>query len=123
MEDSPLTPTTAAAPAALGENAALGVMPSTPNKAAQVKLFLRSVGSAPALPQQKFKLDGSKTLLEVEKYLMKKLGLQSSDSKSLFLYCGSGFSPTPDQVLQDLFDSFQTGGELIIIYGLQEAWG
>ena len=46
-----------------------------------------------------------------------------SHDQALFLYCGSGFSPTPDQNLQDLFDSCQVGGELVVNYGVQEAWG
>lgn len=76
--------------------------------------------------------------MKVDKFLRKQLKYDSS----LFLFCGSGFSPTPDQVLQDLFDvcknltsdniylslyirlqSFQSGGELVIHYGYQEAWG
>lgn len=85
----------------------------------KVNLHLRSVGDAPALKQQKFKLDCSKCVVEVDKFLKKTLKV----SNSLYLYCGSGFSPTPDQRLVDLFDNFQIGGELVISYGLQEAWG
>jgi ubiquitin-like protein ATG12 len=87
--------------------------------APKVLLHLRSVGEAPALKKNKFKLNGEKQLIEVEKFLKKSLG----QDKSVYLYCGSGFSPTSDQLLQDLFDNFQAGGELTINYGIQEAWG
>mmetsp|Transcript_996 Transcript_996/g.1656 ORF Transcript_996/g.1656 Transcript_996/m.1656 type:complete len:118 (-) Transcript_996:1863-2216(-) len=86
----------------------------------KVLLYLRSVGEAPALKRNKFKLSGSKQLIEVEKFLRKSLG---QEGRAVYLYCGSGFSPTPDQVLQDLYDNFQVGGELTITYGIQESWG
>jgi ubiquitin-like protein ATG12 len=87
----------------------------------KVLLFLRPVGEAPGLKKTRYKLDGSKAIIEVENFLKKTLGM--SVNQNLFLYCGSGFSPTPDQNLQDLFDNFQTGGELIVNYGIQEVWG
>ncbi len=87
--------------------------------APKILLHLRSVGEAPALKKNKFKLNGLKPIMEVEKFLKKTLG----QDKSIYLYCGSGFSPSPDQVLQDLFDCFQVQGELVITYGLQESWG
>ena len=55
----------------------------------KVLIFLRAI-SAPTLKRQKFKLDGTKSLIEVERFLKKSLSLQD---KSVFLYCGSGFSP------------------------------
>jgi ubiquitin-like protein ATG12 len=87
----------------------------------KVLLFLRPVGEASGLKKTRYKLDGSKSIIEVENFLKKTLGM--SLNQNLFLYCGSGFSPTPDQNLQDLFDNFQTGGELIVNYGIQEVWG
>eukprot|EP01038_Epipyxis_sp_PR26KG_P015573 gene15573-21028_t len=84
----------------------------------KVLLNIRSVGEAPALKKNKFKLNGTKPIIEVESYLKKLLG----PDKSIYIYCGSGFSPTPDQLLQDLFDCFQIGGELTITYGIQESW-
>jgi len=88
---------------------------------AKVLLQLRSVGEAPALKRNKFKLDGRKTVFDVELFLKKSLGVGTE--QALYLYCGTGFSPTPDQSLRDLYDSFQVGGELVISYGLQETWG
>lgn len=85
----------------------------------KVLLFLRSVGEAPALKKNKFKLSGEKQLIEVERFLKKSIG----QDKSIYLYCGSGFSPTSDQLLQDLYDNFQVAGELTINYAIQESWG
>lgn len=87
----------------------------------KVLLFLRPVGEVAGLRKTRYKLDGSKAIAEVEKFLKKTL--EMSPEQSIFIYCGSGFSPTPDQNLQDLFDNFQTNGELIVNYGIQEAWG
>lgn len=85
----------------------------------KVLLFLRPVGGAPSLKKTKFKQNGQKSIMVVENYLRKLLGPE----KSIYLYCGSSFSPTPDQILQDLYDCFQVDGELTITYGLQESWG
>jgi ubiquitin-like protein ATG12 len=90
-------------------------------EAPKVLLCLRSIGEAPALKRNKFKLSGAKQLVEVQRFLSKSLGLPPGHA--LFLYCGSGFAPTPDQVLRDLFDCFQIGGELTISYGVQESYG
>jgi hypothetical protein len=87
----------------------------------KILIFLRPAGDAPTLSRQKFKLDGSKSLIEVEKFLKKNLGIPAD--RSVYLYCGSGFSPSIDQNLQELFDNFQLSGELVIIYGINEIWG
>lgn len=76
--------------------------------AAKVSVILRSVGEAPALKKNKFKISGDKRVLDVEKYLSKLISgpLQSEGDgvnftgKSIYLFCGSGFSPSGDQFLQ-----------------------
>jgi len=103
-----------------------------------VRIILRPAGgNTHRLAQQKFMLDGSKTVLDVQVFLTKKMaaaagqgqgGSSSSSSSSsassgLYLYCGSGFAPTPDHSIADLFRDFRTGNELHILYGSQEAWG
>lgn len=90
-----------------------------PSGGSKVLLHLRSVGEAPALKKNKFKLNGAKCLIEVDKFLKKSIGAE----KSIYMYCGQGFSPTLDQQLQDLYDCFSIGGELTISYGVQESWG
>jgi ubiquitin-like protein ATG12 len=66
----------------------------------KVLLFLRPVGDAPALKKARYKLDGSKAIVEVERFLRKAIG--TAADQPIFLYCGSGFSPTPDQILVDV---------------------
>jgi ubiquitin-like protein ATG12 len=95
--------------------------PGEAEGAPKVLLCLRSIGEAPALKRNKFKLSGAKQLVEVQRFLSKSLGLPPGHA--LFLYCGSGFAPTPDQALRNLFDCFQIGGELTISYGVQESYG
>jgi ubiquitin-like protein ATG12 len=82
-------------------------------------LVLKSVGEATALKHNKFKLNGNKPIVDVEKFLRKQL----NHEKALYLYCGSGFAPTPDQLIKDLYECFQINGELMIFYGYQETWG
>jgi hypothetical protein len=89
-----------------------------------VKIILRAIGSAPSLTQQKFKLNANKTILDVEMYLHKKLEAGANKVENLFLYISnSGFSPTHDQIVGDLYRDFGTGPELILTYGIQETWG
>jgi ubiquitin-like protein ATG12 len=86
---------------------------------ASVLIHLRSVGEAAALKKAKFKISGENMVNEVDKFLRKQLKYEGS----IYMYCGSGFSPSLDQKLGELYDSFQSGGELVINYGYQEAWG
>mmetsp|Transcript_308 Transcript_308/g.558 ORF Transcript_308/g.558 Transcript_308/m.558 type:complete len:98 (+) Transcript_308:63-356(+) len=88
-------------------------------KGPPIPVHLRSVGEADSLKKMKYKIDGQKPIFYVETFLRKQLKRDGA----LFLFCGSGFSPTPDQLLHYLYENFQSGGELVIHYGYQEAWG
>jgi len=88
----------------------------------KVLIYLKSVGEAPSLSRQKYKLDGQKTLIEIEKFLTKNL-VTEDKSRRLYLFIGSGFTPSFDQSLQSLYDLFQISGELVIQYGYKEMWG
>lgn len=94
-------------------------VPTSDEPAQKVPILLRPIGSAPLLTKNRFHLSGTRQIVEVEKYLRKTL----QTDKGLFLYCGTGFSPTPDQQVQDLFDCFQIGGDLVVMYGIQEQYG
>lgn len=50
--------------------------------------------------------------IKVELYLRKKL----KHAGPLFVFCGSGFSPTPDQILIDLYDVSQTACLSIFLF-------
>lgn len=96
------------------------------NIATQEYIFvhLKSVGDAPALKKNKFKILGTKTVFDIERFIFKMINPTNANNlTSIYLYCDAGFSPTGDQNLQDLYDTFQIDGELIIKYGLQESYG
>ncbi len=65
-----------------------------------VLLHLKAVGEAEALRNPRFKIGGEKRVLDVHRFLQKQLRKE----QTLFVFCGSGFCPTPDQALGDLFD-------------------
>jgi ubiquitin-like protein ATG12 len=108
---------------AQAEPSASAMGPTTAPNVPKIPIRLRPVGQAPPLTNAKFQLSGSRSIFDVEIFLRGKIESDKSKPVGLFLYCGTGFSPTPDQLLQDLYDCFQIGGELVIMYGLQENWG
>ncbi len=107
---------TMSTPSASSETASI---PSQLTPALKIPIRLRPVGSAPVLKEPKLKLSGSRPVYDVHNFLKTQLKTENG----LFLYCGNGFSPTPDQLLQDLYDCFRVGDELMIMYGIQENWG
>lgn len=88
----------------------------------KVKVHFVAVGSAPIMKKTKFLIGASQRFSSVTAFLRKMLKLAGGGS-SLFLYCNSAFVPGPDELVGDLRDCFHVGGELIIHYSLQEAWG
>lgn len=91
-------------------------------KNSHVKINFISVGGdVPTLERSKYKFSADSRIYDIEKKLKKLLNLNAN--KSLYFYCGSAFSPTPDQNIQDLYDCFQISGELVLQYGVMEVWG
>lgn len=89
-----------------------------------VTVHFRAIGEAPALQKDKYKVNAgpTRTLLDVQVFLRKLLG--HKNEAALFIYCGPGFAPTPDQKLIDLHDCFASGnGELSLYYAFQQTWG
>lgn len=84
--------------------------------------FIAVGGDTSALTKPKILLSGTRLLYDAEKALKSKLPSEEA-KKSFYFHCGSSFCPTPDQSLQDLFDCFQIGGELVLQYGIREVWG
>lgn len=88
----------------------------------KVKLhFVPVGGDVPALSKPKFKYSGNKKLYQVNEKLKQLLNI--NPNLQLYFYCGNAFSPTPDQVLQELYDCFGIDGELVLQYGIKEVWG
>eukprot|EP01039_Chlorochromonas_danica_P009633 gene9632-10648_t len=94
-------------------------MSAQKEKEGELAIVLRAVGEAPQLKKKEFTVPGEKSLVYIETALRAKL----KQDRALYLYCGSGFAPTPEQKLKDLFDCFQINGSLEIKYGFQETWG
>ena len=84
--------------------------------------FVAVGGEAPVLAKSKFLMNSALNIMETEKWLKKRLPKEELN-RSYYFYCGSCFSPSPDQKLQTLFDCFQVRGELILQYGVREVWG
>ncbi|KAK6204524.1 ubiquitin-like autophagy protein Apg12-domain-containing protein [Scheffersomyces amazonensis] len=76
------------------------------------------IGSTPIIDKKVFTINRHQSVATLTKFLTKKLRLNS-----VHLYIQSSFSPTPDENLGDLFDSFRTGEELIISYCNTIAFG
>ena len=85
----------------------------------RILVHLKSVGSAPILRRNKIQLSGEKSMMDIQLYIQNVI----ATTKTIYLYCGSGFSPSPYQLMEDLYDCFQSNGELVIYYGIQESWG
>ncbi len=91
---------------------------TTPPK---VKVHFSAAGAAPIMKKTKFQISADQRFASLTTFLRKMLKLDAG--QSLFLYCNSAFVPSPDELLQDLNDSFAVRDELVIHYSLQEAWG
>ena len=93
------------------------------NDESQVKLVLRGVGNAPTLVEKarKMVLKRKNNLGALAKFLRTRLKIDPNES--LILYINASFAPAQDAKVGELFDNFNSNGELIINYAIQEAWG
>lgn len=109
--------------AAAGSEEAEPPAPSAAASGGKVRCHLRSIGGggAPILTKNKFKIDGTSSISAVDAFLRKQLKLDSG--QSLFIYVNDAFAPTPEQDLQQLYDCFAVGGELVLNYSITEAYG
>jgi len=87
----------------------------------KVVILFKSTGNAPAMKQNKFKLNASANFQSVIDFLRKQLRLKATDS--LFLFVNCTFQPSPDEVVASLFKCFHNNGKLVINYCTTQAWG
>ncbi|CAD6242102.1 unnamed protein product [Miscanthus lutarioriparius] len=66
----------------------------------KVVVHVRSTGDAPILKQSKFKISGRDKFLKVIEFLRRQL-----HQDTLFVYINSAFSPNPDELVIDLYNS------------------
>eukprot|EP00302_Diacronema_sp_CCMP2436_P001384 CAMPEP_0179841538 /NCGR_PEP_ID=MMETSP0982-20121206/2596_1 /TAXON_ID=483367 /ORGANISM="non described non described, Strain CCMP 2436" /LENGTH=199 /DNA_ID=CAMNT_0021725649 /DNA_START=53 /DNA_END=652 /DNA_ORIENTATION=- len=83
--------------------APLAMAPST-----AVVVTFRNVGAAPALRQNKFKIDAEQPFQAVIVFLRKQL--HTADTDSLFVYVNSAFAPSPDERIADVARCFHVDG-------------
>jgi len=79
----------------------------------------RAVGDAPLLKSPVFKVDGSKEFSTIINGLKVKL----KHCTNLHFYINNSFSPSPDEVINNLYKCFGSGGELQVNYATMPAYG
>ncbi|OWB80341.1 hypothetical protein B5S32_g4609 [[Candida] boidinii] len=108
----------------------------------KIKIRFQSIGSIKQLNPNLFKISKNQKFLTIIKFLEKKLSINdninndndnnmTNNNKQLntftngfiFCYIKNSISPSPDENLSNLFDSFNTNGELIINYCNKIAFG
>ncbi|PWA80958.1 Ubiquitin-like protein Atg12 [Artemisia annua] len=92
--------------------------PPPPIASRKVVVHLRATGDAPILKQAKFKIAGTDKFSKVIDFLRRQL-----HRETLFVYVNSAFSPSPDQLVNDLYDNFGFDGKLVVNYASSMAWG
>ncbi|KAK4685407.1 ubiquitin-like protein ATG12, partial [Tremellales sp. Uapishka_1] len=89
--------------------------------ATKVIVRFKSVGSAPIMKTNFFKITASNKFQAVIAFLRTQLGLKPTDP--LFTYINSAFAPAPDDTVANLYKCFGTEGHLIVNYSNTQAWG
>uniref|UniRef100_A0A453PQH8 Ubiquitin-like protein ATG12 n=3 Tax=Aegilops tauschii TaxID=37682 RepID=A0A453PQH8_AEGTS len=89
----------------------------------KVVVCLRSLGSAPMLRRNKFKISGREKFSKIIEFLRGQL-----QKDTLFVYVHSAFSlnpfsPKPDELLIDLYNNFAMDGNLVVSYAFWAPWG
>eukprot|EP00123_Amoebidium_parasiticum_P013794 comp22154_c0_seq1/m.32462 comp22154_c0_seq1/g.32462 ORF comp22154_c0_seq1/g.32462 comp22154_c0_seq1/m.32462 type:complete len:131 (-) comp22154_c0_seq1:105-497(-) len=87
----------------------------------KVIVRFRAVGNAPIMKQNKFKITAAEQFQAIIDFLRKQL--KFSQREQLFCYINQAFSPSPDEIVRNLFKLFATDNALDIYYCTTEAWG
>ncbi|ORX40743.1 ubiquitin-like autophagy protein Apg12-domain-containing protein [Kockovaella imperatae] len=89
--------------------------------ASKVVVRFKSIGAAPIMKNNVFKVTAGNKFQAVIVFLRNQLGLKQSDP--LFTYINAAFAPAPDDTVGNLFKCFGTEGHLIVNYSNTQAWG
>ncbi|KAF8985917.1 hypothetical protein BGZ46_000527 [Entomortierella lignicola] len=90
------SPTSPAAPSTVAVN-------NKKKDLVKVIVHFQAIGNAPILKQKMYKITASNKFMAVITFLRKEINY--GDSDPLFLYVNRAFSPSPDEVVQNLFKS------------------
>eukprot|EP01135_Chromosphaera_perkinsii_P008909 Nk52_evm19s1524 gene=Nk52_evmTU19s1524 len=87
----------------------------------KVVVKFRAAGNAPIMKQTRFKITAAEKFQTVIDFLRKQLKFKQTDS--IFVYINQAFSPSPDEVVRNLYRCFEVDGKLDIHYSTTPAWG
>ncbi|CAO1390324.1 unnamed protein product [Diamesa hyperborea] len=87
----------------------------------KIDILLNAAGNAPIMKQRKWAVDPMKDICWVAKFIHKYLKLDVEEK--LFLYVNQTFAPSPDQILNNLYECYGSGGKLTLHYSINQAWG
>ncbi|KAL1412128.1 Ubiquitin-like protein [Vanrija albida] len=103
-----------ATPAAVPPAAAAALESYKAKDAAKVVVRFKSIGAAPIMKNNVFKVTAGNKFQAVIVFLRGQLGVKAGDS--LFTYINGAFAPTPDDTVGNLYKCFGTDGHLIVNY-------
>ncbi|KAG0370948.1 hypothetical protein BGZ54_002447 [Gamsiella multidivaricata] len=121
QETSDATSTAPAEPSGPPASSATVIANHKKKDTSKVVVRFRAIGNAPILKQNMYTITASNKFMAVIQFLRRELNYKHSDP--LFLYINSAFSPAPDEIVNNLFKSFNTDGKLIVNYCTSPAWG
>jgi hypothetical protein len=86
-------------------------------------IVLKPAGNAPIIAKNKITILGCYQVLSLYEYVRRTLKSAIEEKDTLFIYCGSNFSPPLNAYIIDLFKNYSIKQELVIFYAITEAWG
>lgn len=97
---------------------------------AKIKVHLRPLGAAPPLAKPKIRANRSDLFAVLINHVRSQVAAAASaegqsvlPDQAIHCFLANSFSPSPTQRLDDLFECFATGDELVILYSLTPSFG
>ncbi|XP_065158372.1 autophagy protein 12-like [Atheta coriaria] len=87
----------------------------------KIDILLQPTGNAPIMKQKKWAVEPKKTIGWIIEFITRYLKLD--ENERVFLYVNQTFAPSPDQLVQTLYDCYSTNGTLVLHYCKTQAWG
>ncbi|XP_030761004.1 autophagy protein 12-like [Sitophilus oryzae] len=87
----------------------------------KVDILLKPTGNAPIMKKKKWTVDSDKPIGWIIEFIKKYLKLEVNEK--LFLYVNQSFAPSPDQIVRNLYDCYNSEGTLVLHYCNTQAWG
>ncbi|KAF5282139.1 hypothetical protein FQR65_LT02836 [Abscondita terminalis] len=91
------------------------------NDKQKIDILLKPTGNAPIMKRRRWAVDADKPLGWIIEFVKKYLKLEPQER--VFLYVNQTFAPSPDQIVKNLYDCYNTDGRLILHYCKTQAWG